>query len=412
MALTSRNFGQISLISSVIGTGVKTALSPDPAQTLITSVASKGVSLLLSSVGISIPFLGLMISAFWAAYKDITRPYSEEEDYTGGIYNFAQLTEDFTMAERGVFRYINSGISTQPLDPEWVLLHAYGHAISEWVPTTQKLLPTISKGITEALESSKVGPVTDDLFAKLSPYLPVLEYFAVMYHAADNGWLVFEGEQIAVEGWYETTKFKEQWGGWEIELGKPLAIMENVRDYLEKNGIFYPRPLQIATELQEGWTKWKIRVGYEGQGTRYSIGSDFYPDLTIRRPTLIQYIIQLGQQAVVQPSTTLISTSTGIQGGTTITDTQFITSLYQNVLRREPDSEGLAYWVDDYVTSGRDQEWTLEEFIAAAQYHGEEIYSTTLPSVSLAGFPIWGWLVLGGIGLSIIGGKKSHGKRR
>ena len=105
-------------------------------------------------------------------------------------------------------------------------------------------------------------------------------------------------------------------------------------------------------------------------------------------------------------------TTTDIQGGAIMTDTQFITSLYQNILRREPDSAGLAYWIDDYVTSGRDQEWTLEEFIAAAQYHGEEIYSTTLPSVSLAGFPIWGWLVLGGIGLSIIGGKKSHGKRR
>jgi len=33
------------------------------------------------------------------------------------------------------------------------------------------------------------------------------------------------------------------------------------------------------------------------------------------------------------------------------------------------------------------------------------------PANQIAGFPMWGWLVLGGIGLSLIGGKKSHGKR-
>jgi len=83
-------------------------------------------------------------------------------------------------------------------------------------------------------------------------------------------------------------------------------------------------------------------------------------------------------------------------------DYAFITSLYRDLLGRDPDEEGLEYWAYWYIGSGRNKNLTKKEFtnaaIGAGEITGKIIPNGGIPAM-IAGFDLGSnWPILGIIG--------------
>ena len=68
--------------------------------------------------------------------------------------------------------------------------------------------------------------------------------------------------------------------------------------------------------------------------------------------------------------------------GSVAQDPALITALYVNILGRQPDSGGYAFWNNAYMESG-DKYWLLGAFIAAAEKNGEKVISRVLPEYGI-----------------------------
>jgi len=283
-----------------------------------------------------------------------------------------------------------------------------------FTPGETHIFNTISKMIFNPLWSIPTGRIIDKLYLYQVPYEKL----------TDREKEIFQVHKDAVkESFIYQFNLSQEGMGVPSEYGAyhPKQLEKEVLSEMGLLGTIYRTTLVIYPQEGipyevEGEEMWASRWVTPQEGPQYFLSDSdippqhYWDDTNHVNPLILELaeISKMEAETIIPEGVTTID----IPGGVTMTDTQFITSLYQNIIRREPDTEGLAYWIDDYVASGRDQEGTLKEFIAGAQYAGETIYSTNLPSTSLmAGFPMWGWLVLGGIGLSLIGGKKSHGKR-
>ncbi len=349
----SGGFGQLDLILTLAKTGAKVASSQLEESPVVSSLIDKIAQTASVTAGVG-------------------------AEVIGGVALFSYITGIIT---NWIFAALGDGPFSPVDDPTYVKIWYAGEARVNNLKSQAELT---DEEIYEL--AFKVG------------FTPMISYDRPYYEVNPYGMQ----ESEASPYFYGT---QEQWNEWEIEHPKTLLVggiyAPAEKKYLDavsyEGGVF-------GEEIDDGSG---IVVGGVSSSGHYQLpwGGPWLgePTVNINEPVSQSIIQKLGGAIVAEQAQ--------VTSEMTTTDTQFVTSLYQNILKREPDSGGLAYWIDDYIASGRDQTSTLQEFIAGAQYAGETIYSTTLPTTLEAGLlsEIPTWALIAGGGLLLMGflrGKK------